>query len=203
MPVFTMIAASALAAAQWPAPVVDQDDYPMTAMLQQKSAASILEILIDPQGNVVKCTKAGSVGDEQLASQMCKIAQRKTATPARDAKGKSTFGFSRELAILALPGTSQADQIGNLGPSPDLDVEVASIPAGSKTPVLVDVTIAVDQAGKTTGCDYRRGGSNAAFAAVACNQATQMAFDKLTDSSGSPISYVRPLSVRFTLAGDS
>ena len=198
MPVFTMIAASALAAAQWPVPVVEQDDYPTSALLRQKSAASILDLLIDPEGNVVKCTESGSVGDEQLASQMCAIAKRKTATPARDAKGRSTFGFSRELAILTLPGTSQADQIGHMGPTPDLDLTIARFPAGSSAPVLVDLTIAIDQDGKATACDHRQG--SASFGAAACKQIGTIAFDKQTDANGKPISYVRPLSVRFSQA---
>jgi hypothetical protein len=200
MPVVALIAASALAAAQWASPVVADDDYPGTALLKSKSAAAMIELLVDPAGKVVKCTQSAAVGDEQLASQMCNIAKRKKATPARDAAGKPAFGFRRVYASLTLPGTQQADEIDKLGPAPDVDIEVASIPAGSPSPVLVNVIIGVDQAGKTTGCEYTRGGLAAAFGKVACEQVKAMPFDKLTDADGSAVSYVRPVSVRFSLA---
>jgi hypothetical protein len=200
MPVLALIAASSMVAAQWPSPVVGQDDYPTTALLRDKSAATMLEILIDPEGKVVKCTESGVVGDKQLASEMCKIAKHKKATPARDMSGKPAFGFRRDFASLSLPGTYQGDQIGNVGPAPDVDIQVASVPAGSQVPVIVNLTIAVDKAGKTAGCEYSKGGANAAFAKVACNQVRQMDFDKLTDGSGAAIGYVRPVTVRFSLA---
>jgi hypothetical protein len=203
MPVLGLIVATALVAAEWPTPVVADADYPRTALLKQKSAATLLEIVTDPEGKVVKCTASASVGDDQLASEMCGIAKRKKANPARDASGRAAFGFRREFASLSLPGTYQADQIGNFGPAPDVDIQVASVPAGSPTPVLVDLTIAVDKTGKTTGCEYSKGNSAAAFAAVACKQVKTMEFDKLTDANGAPISYVRPVSVRFSLANKS
>jgi hypothetical protein len=200
MPALALIAAASLAAAQWTSPVVADEDYPATALLKYQSAATMLDVVIDPQGKVVKCTQSGAVGDEQLASQMCAIAKRKTATPARDARGKPAFGFRRDFASLSLPGSYQADKIANIGPAPDIDIEVASFPKGSQSPVLVNLTVAVDQTGKTSGCEYRQAGTVAAFAKVACEQVRQMEFDKLTDGGGAPIAYVRPVSVRFSLA---
>ena len=201
MPILAAIAATALSAARWQGPVVSDDDYPGGALLKQTSAATMLDMLIDPQGKVVKCTVSGVVGDAQLASDMCDIARRKKAIPARDAAGKPAFGFRRDFAVLTLPGTQQADEIGNFGPTPDVDIEVASIPAGTVSPVLVNLTIGVDPAGKTTNCEYgAAAGTARAFAAVACKQVVQMAFDRLTDPGGAPISYVRPLTVRFSLA---
>jgi len=201
MPVLALIGATALAAAQWTSPVVSDDDYPDTALLKSKSAATMLELLVDPSGKVVKCSQSTPIGDPQLAGEMCKIASRKRATPARDAAGKPTFGFRREYASLTLPGTHQADQVAKLGPAPDIDIEVASVPAGSPSPVLVTVIIGVDQAGKTTGCEYgNQGGLASAFGKVACQQVKGMGFDKLTDAGGAAISYVRPVSVRFSLA---
>lgn len=200
MPVLALIGATALAAAQWNSPVVGDDDYPGGALLQNKSAATILDLVIDPSGKVLKCTQSGSVGDKDLASKMCDIARRKRATPARDAVGKPAFGFRRDYASLTLPGTEQADEIDKLEPAPDVDIEVASIPAGSPSPVLVSVIIGVDQAGRTTGCEHGKGGLAEAYGKVACQQVTQMSFDKLTDAGGAAVSYVRPVSVRFSLA---
>ena len=198
MPVLALIAASALVAAHWDKPVVGQDDYPQTALLKEKSAATVLEILTDPEGKVVKCTHSGAVGDKDLATEMCEIAKRKTATPARDADGRSAYGYSRTFASLSLPGTSQGDEIGGVGPTPDIDFSVASIPAGVSTPVLVSLTIAVDKGGKATKCEVSSN-SNAAFGAAACQQIEAIGFDKLTDASGNAISYVRPMTVRFSL----
>lgn len=199
MPALALIAATALSAAQWPAPLVTDHDYPGGALLKEKSAATMLDLVIDPRGNVVKCTTSGVLGDAQLASSMCDIAKRKKALPARDAAGKPAFGFRRDFATLTLPGTHQADEIDSFGPAPDVDIEVASVPAGTHSPVLVNLTIGVDKTGKTTSCEYGTGASSA-FAAVACKQVAQMAFDKLTDGSGAPVSYIRPVSVRFSLA---
>lgn len=200
MPVLGLIAASALAAAEWRSPPVSDGDYPTTALIKQKSAASMLEVLIGPDGKVVKCTQTAVLGDEQLAAEMCAIAKRKKANPARDAAGKPAFGFRREFASLMLPGTYQADQIGEIGPTPDVEIEVASIPAGSPNPVLVNLTIGVDKSGKTTACKYAQGNWAAAFGKVACDQVKAMEFDKVTDAGGAAVSYVRPISVRFSLA---
>jgi hypothetical protein len=198
LPVLALIAASALVAAHWDKPVVDQDDYPQTALLKEKSAAAILEILTDPEGKVIRCEAAGAAGDKQLAQEMCDIAKRKAATPARDADGKPAYGYSRTFASLSLPGTSQDDEIGNLGPNPDIDFSVASIPAGISSPVLVSLTIAVDKGGKATECEVAST-SSAAFGAAGCQQIKGMSFDKLTDANGNSISYVRPMTVRFSL----
>ena len=203
MPVLSMIVASAMAAAQLPQPVVADSEYPQTALLKEKSAAAMLNLLIDPQGNVVSCTQTAAVGDEDLAKEMCEIVENKKAIPARDAAGKASFGFRRDFASLSLPGTSQGDEIGDIGPSPDIDFEVASIPAGVTSPVLVNVTISVDKSGKTTGCETANGSSNAAFAAAACQQIGGMDFPKLKDSSGRAVSYIRPMIVRFSQSDKS
>ena len=203
MPVLSMIVASALTAAQWTTPVVTLDDYPKSALLREKSAAVMLDLLIDPEGNVVRCSQSSAVGDKNLADKMCGIAEKKKAEPARDAKGRRSFGFRRDFASLSLPGTSQAEAIGDVGPSPDIDFEVASVPAGTTSPVLVSVTIAVDKAGKTTGCEFSKDSKNSAFGAVACQQIGGMDFPKLTDSGGRAVSYIRPMTVRFSLASKS
>lgn len=201
MPVLALIAASALAAAKWSTPVVAADDYPQTALLKQKSAVTMLELVIDPGGKVLKCTPSGTLGDAQLASDMCDIAKRKKAVPARDAAGTPVFGYRRDFGVLVLPGTAQADQIGDVRATPDIDIEVASVPAGTTTPVFVELTVAVDKAGKTAGCEFSSA-SPSAFAKVACQQVSGMAFDKLTDASGAPVGYVRSMVVRFSLANE-
>jgi len=198
MPVLGLIAATALAAAQWPTPVVADSDYPQGALLKEKSAVTTLDILVGPDGRVVKCATSGIRGDEQLAADMCDIAKRKKAVPARDGSGKPAFGYRHEFAALILPGTAQADQIGDIRAAPDLDIEVASVPAGTRTPLLVGLTVAVDKGGTATDCEYD-GTALAAFGKVACQQVNGMAFDKLTDAGGSPVGYVRPLIVRFSL----
>lgn len=197
MPAIALIAASALAAAQFQPAAVTQDDYPQTALLREKSAAAILNILVGPDGKVVSCTQAGTVGDKGLASQLCGIVKRKQATPGRDAEGNPAFSYRQDFARLFLPGTQQGDKIASMGQSADVELTVQSIPAGASAPIDVNLTLAVDTKGKVSACDY--GDSNAAFGKVACQQVEAVGWDKLADANGKAVSYVRPMTVRFSL----
>jgi hypothetical protein len=57
MPVLMIAAASLLVAAEWRRePVVTMDDYPIKAFDDGISAAGLLDVLIDDDGNVESCT---------------------------------------------------------------------------------------------------------------------------------------------------
>jgi hypothetical protein len=201
MPAISLIAASALAAAQWNGPPVDHDEYPAAALRDRKSAAVLVDVEFAPDGKVLHCEPIASQGDAELAGQLCPIMQAKQVKPATDASGAPAFGFRRDLVSLYMPGTKQGDEIAKMAPRPEVQLQVASL-AGIDAPAIAfSLTIAVDQAGKVTACEHRETPPNAKYADAACGAVKGMEFDKLADAGGKPVAYVRPVLVQMTATG--
>lgn len=161
----------------------------------------MLDVLVDPEGKVVDCKLVASTGDAQLASQVCALLKFKRANAAIDGEGHFAYGLKREFIKLYLPGTYQGDQIEGMAPAPDVELVVASLQGVDTDAVLVEVDLSVDKSGKAVECDYSEDSRLPAYAKVACDQAKGMEFDRLSAPDGTPIDYVRSLTLGFKVSG--
>ena len=187
------------------APALDareiQQNYPVVAARNNWSAAVYMELLVAPNGKVVKCTPLDGFGNEDFASMFCTLVSKVRAVPAKDFDGNPSFGVLRTMVKMFLPQSNQGKLIENLaGVRPEFELEVESFPGSSETSISTNIAMAIDEAGKVQECEaidveHRRYGE------VACQQVAGITFPAMADAAAKPISYVRSLEVRFSLAG--
>jgi hypothetical protein len=197
------VSAGLLAAPMWTeTPFMGFQDYPTQAVRNEWSAAVQMDLLVAPDGEVVKCTPLAGFGDEDFASMFCAIASRKRAEPARDLEGNPTFGVRREFVRLFLQGTGQGKLIADLPPPrADLEFEVQSLPGTTASSVRTNVVVAVDESGKVVACEPGPSTAEERYGKAACGQVIGTDLPALTDNASNPTAYVRLMRVEFTAAG--
>jgi hypothetical protein len=83
-------------------------------------------------------------------------------------------------------------------PPADLQVQIASAPAGVTLPVSVESIVTIDRKGDVASCALARNGGPAAFGPVACQQVKTMApFPVAKDEYGHAMNTVRKITVSF------
>ncbi|GGC26281.1 hypothetical protein GCM10011371_12310 [Novosphingobium marinum] len=66
-------------------------DYPDWAIRKEKSAAALVDVVVDPAGRVISCKPQQTFGDERLAGQICSKLSARDMKSARDATGTTRF----------------------------------------------------------------------------------------------------------------
>lgn len=146
----SLLLASVVAAApSTPLPWYTFDDYPMKAFTQRWKGASAFELLVGLDGRPTACTVTRSSGYETLDRQTCWIAMHRARfTPARGPDGTQAFGTYRSMVMWRRPDEDSLQ----VEPGPDLEIGVASLPAGTAVPPAVKVAYYVDAAGQPSEC---------------------------------------------------
>jgi hypothetical protein len=201
----SLVYSLALGASLLAAPHIDGrkilDRYPTVALQKNWSAAVELELLVGPNGRVLDCTPIAAFGNEDFASMFCEIVGSVRAVPAKDLEGNPTYGVIRTTIRMLVPGTRQAELIEKLpDQTPDIELEVKSLPEISESSVRTSITVAVDEAGSVVGC-HTKDQERRRYGEAACQEVSSMALPALVDKAGKLISYVRLLEVQFSLAG--
>ena len=163
-----------------------------------------IRVTIGPDGAVQSCGVESSSGTERLDEFTCKrIKQRAKFAPARAADGSAALGVYRtsvKWAVADSPFDSSNASI------PDVDVSVARLPAGLKSPALVRVMFAVDTHGNISSCaaepvqPFERISNSPDLVPVACVQLVKI-FKPVPakDSAGNAVPSVQDAIVRFSL----
>jgi TonB family protein len=151
MGLFASLLAQAVVAAApaTPLPWYTFDDFPQKAFDREWKGAAVFEVLVAPDGKPVDCTITHSTGHDILDRQTCWVAMRRAKfSPAHGPDGAAVYGAYRSLVNWHRPDRSklQAD------PAPDLEVTVASLPAGTREPAAVKLAYFVDASGSPSGC---------------------------------------------------
>jgi hypothetical protein len=200
--VFLLVSAGLLAAPEWRDPLALGREYPHWAVRQKKSVAAVFDIVVDSKGKVIRCQPVSIVGDRRLADTLCDRAKTKKLKPAVDAEGKPTYGLRRDVIKLFLHNDKQGAEIAALTQTPDLELSTTKLLDVQESIVDVNVIVAINESGKVADC---RGDEDEAalipYGEVACDQLEQVQLDRLAAADGSPINYVRQISVRFMPAG--
>jgi hypothetical protein len=160
-----------------------------------------VRVTVGPDGAVQDCHVESTSGTERLDEFTCKrIEQRAGFQPGRSSDGAAVLGVYRAAipwAVVDSPFDSTLVSI------PDVDVSVASLPAGLKSPALVRVMFAVDPDGRMHGCTAEPGehvSNHPDLVPVACDQLTQIYKPvPATDASGKAVPSVQNATVRFSV----
>ncbi len=170
--------------------------YPAWAVRENKSAATFVEAVIEPDGKMHDCAVVGFVGDERLAAQECEILSRLKFRPATGADGTPMRGRYRNLLKRVLSGP-QASLAASASRPPDLTLTVNQTD-GSAQPLDIGIDLLIDATGSLATCHAgfeSEGERYASFVRVACAQAGKLTFAPLAHETGEP--YVTDALVRF------
>jgi hypothetical protein len=185
------LAAAALAA---PALGIGPEDYPEAALAQKKSAATLVNVVVDPEGRVVRCATLLTYGDEKLAHAICHLLSGRRQTPAKLRDGTPAWGVSEGLIKLWLPGTEGGEPIGKIPEPVRGEFTVGRLPEGDER-ARVKLVLAVDAAGVTRDCGAGTRERQKALVAIACKDAERLHRELLKDETGQPVGYVTNMPV--------
>jgi hypothetical protein len=176
-------------------------DYPSWAVSKGVSAASVVHVVVDPQGKSVECTALREIGNPQLAKEICPLIRRKDYQPPTLRDGQRVYAVLDTMIRLYLPDTKQGQQIMGLRQSPDAEIVVNKLP--NNTASDVSIILAYDSAGRVTDCVPSEHESEIPLANVACGQ--RALFDNVIqkDLAGQPVAYVTRKRVRFNVSPQS
>lgn len=146
----SLMLASVLAAAPaTPLPWFNFDDYPQKAFDREWKGLAIFEVVIAPDGRPVDCKITRSTGHDILDRQTCFVAMKRARfSPARGPDGAPAYGTYRGLVNWHRPDRQAMQGY----PGPDLEITVASLPAGTSRPPAVKLAYFVDAKGNPSSC---------------------------------------------------
>ena len=176
--------------------VMKVDDYPGWAQRKGQSAAALVDLLIAPDGRIVRCEIIQGVGSDELSRTICKTVQNRRAIPARDAKGIAVHGHLRTLLKMFLPETEGGRQIAASASPPDVILSVSRLPEG-RDKADVEVLAALDETGRVTDCSAAVPESEATLVKVVCGYREGLA-RSVAGADGRRVRYVTKLKVRLT-----
>lgn len=181
------------------------DDVPRYLMEQGTGVWQVgIRVNVAPDGKIEDCEVEKSDGVPDLNKLTCEIViVRAKFRPAHLADGSPAYGVYRTSVKWAV--SDEPSDISKIT-SPDLDVTVAALPRGVKSPSLVRVMFAVDATGKASSCiaepwpDFDKSENNPALVPVACEQILQhYTATPAKDAAGRPVASVQDALVRFSI----
>ena len=159
-----------------------------------------VRVTVGPDGVVESCDVESTSGIERLDQFTCRrIKQRAKFAAAHSPEGSAASGVYRTTMHFAV-----ADSPFNTSNAsvPDVDVSVASLPAGLKSPALVRVMFAVDQEGRMRSCTAEpreNVSNNPELVPIACEQLTKLYKPvPVRDAAGNAVPSVQNATVRFS-----
>lgn len=161
---------------------------------------------ISPDGALTGCQIEGSSGIPKLDAFTCRtILKRAKFVPARSIDGSPAFGVFRTSIKWSVADAPWDDSKFS---DPDVEVQVQNLPPAVKSPSLVRVMFAVDQAGTIGSClaeptkSFQHVDNVPALVPIACDQlAKSYKPVPAKDEGGNAIPSVQDALVRFTKAG--
>jgi hypothetical protein len=191
--------AAAMAPVTFPSQVSRRiiQDYPTWAVREGKSAAGMLEIVVDVDGTVRDCKVVAFVGDERLANHQCDIMKQQKLRPALGPDGNPILGKYRTMVRHVVQGSRQRAAVERAAMAPDLTVSVAG---NDQKPFKIDLTLLVEANGSVAACEGTPGkneGVQLPWIAVACGEAVKLTGDPIAGPSGQPTDYVTNMTVQF------
>jgi hypothetical protein len=164
-----MVLAGALAAAvQNPQSSADADR--LTVALEDNTVAAYVEILVDPQGNMTKCSVYKVWGRKDAAAKLCAMEGAPGWKPAIGVDGKPAWGVVREVLQFTAERPVH-DEARRMAQTPEIEIMVNALPAARKQLDLkVNLQVAAD--GRPEACEAQQPAADLrAFAALACKEA--------------------------------
>jgi len=174
---------------------IGPNDYPTWAVKKNASAASVVRVVIDPQGKPIECTTLSEIGDPQLARAVCGIVTQKRYRPAMLRNGQNVRAILDTLITFFIPDTDEGKKIGALRQVPDAELTVNRLPKNEQADV--SVILAFDTEGRVTDCAPSENEKLLSLANLACDQRALFDNALQRDQSGQLIAYVTRKKIRF------
>jgi hypothetical protein len=150
----------------------------------------MVDLFVGPDGTVLSCDVAYAERSKADGETYCRNSiGQKVTKPATGPDGAAAYGVLRFGRV-----TGQALR------APDMELQVASLPAPYTSRMRVPAIAWVDAAGKLAGCEADPA-APAAYGKVACQQLQQVPLSVRQDASGRPVPYVARLDVDFVTGG--
>ncbi|MEO0461560.1 MAG: hypothetical protein AAF127_00385 [Pseudomonadota bacterium] len=160
-----------------------------------------VRLFVGPDGRVKECTIERAIGSDTVAQDFCKAAVGVKMTPARDERSKKAFGLAFPV-LSAFPNGKKA-LMGRLSEKltenpllADFRVILQAMPRTVRENPRVSLKVRVDETGSVVICqpsDEKR----KSIAQMACDQSRAHSFEALKTQEGTPVSYLRRVSVEF------
>lgn len=192
--------AFALAAALSGAVIADGAVLEAVETLPSASRASGggVELVVDPSGKVRSCRALVTVGGDDVADALCRRLDHARLQPARGAAGDKAYGLVRVFAQRVPSGSGHERWLNGL--RPEIEITLASRPAGLPDDGVVTANVAVSADGGITACSVADA-RFAAFEEAACGGLRTLTFDPVTGVEGAPVPFVSATAVRFVTNG--
>ena len=149
---------------QWFTPA----DVPIEELTLERPTVVPFRVTVAPSGQVQACEVEIGSGIADVDDLTCELVRKRAKfRPATDANGRPAYGVYRSFARWLI--TEQPQMPGPVTTS-DLEVSVAQLPSGVRSPAAVKVMFAVDRMGRASSCVGERAQDHPALVKVACSQ---------------------------------
>jgi hypothetical protein len=174
------------------------------SMRTRRSGAAIVDLVIKPDGRVMKCDTLALYGSDIVSTKICGAVLQMQWRPGTDASGNPTFWRMRTIIKMFWADEPDGALIGKIHSRPDLELTLRKLPAATKDGQDLWFGVAIDGAGKASECAPQGGKSfDAAIVSAACRALRANAYDILGGPGVAPISYVYGAKAQIGLAGSS
>ncbi|HPU16097.1 MAG TPA: TonB family protein [Polymorphobacter sp.] len=203
------VVATPVAAAMTPAKLAASPytagDYPQSASRNSEMGYARIRVIVSPQGKPIDCAVVDSSGTASLDAASCAVMLKRGAfTPARDDNGQPAFAVHEQTVpwFIAFNARDMRAREAQVPRPSDIDVEVnvASLPAGLVAPLAVIADVMVNNEGRVVQCAADAGASvpPPALARAACTQVgTLVKFEPARDAGGTRVASVQQAKVVF------
>jgi len=183
----------AVALPQVVSPLPPAKGVPPSALSRGSGVSASVRLTISPQGDVDRCVLLERSVYPALDSQICASMNAVKFSPAKDADGSPIYGVV----------TSQIHWMGREAreepAAPDVDLNLAHMPAGASSRPTSQVAVIVNQQGVVEGCSIVGSSGVAALDAVACKQGISAASLKAARTKAdAAVRSVQSLNVGFS-----
>lgn len=166
------------------------ENYPASAIMQEKSGAARIRVLINPNGKPYRCELIQLFGDQVFAKAACDAYSRIQTTVPRKHDGQPAYAVASPLARYTLAGFA-GERVRQIPNPVDVGLSTASV----STPVTFSIAIEVETDGKVSYCEAN-GEARPELLSLACADLQTRGRFVVTNEKGEPVSYVTSLEVR-------
>jgi len=172
--------------------------YPSWALLDERSAAALMDVMTNPSGVTTYCKVIPLVGDEKLATEFCTLLKRAKVKPAHLANGEAVHGWTHGIYKMCIPDTTIGDQICALHSAPDYTLTVNFLPEGA-TGQVGKLILAVDANGVVTDCQPTMGVDKTLLPAAVCKWPALSPQPVRQNAAGLPVPYVTAVRIELVV----
>ncbi len=202
---------------------VTSDDYPLTAIRDQREGTTGFRLTVGKDGLPTRCEIVASSGHADLDAKTCEVVMaRARFTPGHDAKGRPVGGTYTSRVRWQVPDT-YPEELADAGfhvddgregwpRGPIVDPTMSTIDAVGQYPPAARVArqegdvammLSIDAAGKVARCDVTETSLSASLDAAACELVrSEGRFRPALDSNGKPVRGTLPAIFRWVLPRD-